>query len=305
MDLGKTIGIIFDLLSERRVTASEICNKYEMSRRTAYRYIDAISTVVPVYTTRGSNGGFSVTDEFRLPATFLTEGEYRVVLEALEAFSKEVPVGELQSAIAKIKANSKSARRYSLGSSSLMIDSGPWGVTPNYTNKLRVLEECVAFSYPAAIKYRDMAGVVSERTVEPHTLVLKQGIWYIYAFCRLRGEFRLFKVGRIESIIVDRTPFERRSVEDIQSALSYVDDPDCLEVTLELDPSVVSEAEEWLGVECVEKKGEKFIARAALPVNEVLVSRLLGFGGKVRVLSPTQLLHSVKRAAEEMARLYV
>ena len=93
-------------------------------------------------------------------------------------------------------------------------------------NKLKVLQECVEKNLTVAFKYYNVDGNASERTVEPHTLVLKQGIWYIYAYCRLRGDFRLFKVGRISSMIVGGETFERnfqRQRSDTQPSRSDAD----------------------------------------------------------------------------------
>lgn len=334
MKTENILDIIFTLLAEKRVTAEELGGRYGISPRTVYRYIDEISTIIPVYTVRGANGGIFLSDDFRLPSTYLTGKEFAVAVAALEAFRKELPQDEINSVINKLKAVNKSARNFQLGSSSLMIDSGSWGATGNYNDKLRILEDCVANRREASIRYRDVEGVVSERNIEPHTLILKQGIWYIYAFCCLRCEFRLFKIGRIEKIKKGERVFERRSVDGIESALSYRDDPSLVEITLELSPSAVSEVEEWLGVECIDRggcdgrdgrgslghdgrsksehdnrddnnrDGRKTIARASIPVNSGLVSKILAFGGRVKVLAPESLAEKVRAAAEETLSQY-
>lgn len=299
------IEILFMLLARRRVTAEEISRKFGVSRRSAYRYLDELSLIVPLYVERGAKGGFSVMDHFRLPATFLTEKEYAVVLQALEAYSKELPGDELTYAINKIRANSKSSREVSLGSSTLMIDNGPWGITEDYNNKLKVLAECVEGSKPAFVEYRNLNGEASKRVIEPHTLVLKQGVWYVYAYCRLRCDFRLFKIGRMERVIVQEGTFERRSTEGLGQVFGYRDaDPDRREVVFEADQSVVSEIEEWLGVECVERKDGVSTVRALLPVNGGLISKLLGYGGRVRVIEPKELRDKITESARQLLSLY-
>ena len=300
------IEILFMLLSKKRVTAEDISRRFLVSKRTVYRYLDELSLIVPIYVERGSKGGFSVVDSFRLPSTFLTEKEYAVVLQALVAFADELPGAEILSAINKIKANSKGAREISLNSNTLIIDSGPWGITDEYNNKLKVLAECVEKSICAQVCYRNIDGVVSQRTIEPHTLVLKQGIWYVYAYCTLRCDFRLFKVGRFESINVDNVSFERRNTEALSNVFGYrASDPDRETVVLEVESAIISEIEEWLGVECVrEKIDEKYIVRAELPINSGLVSKVLGYGGKVRVLEPKSLIDRVISSASAIVGHY-
>ncbi|MBP5308313.1 MAG: YafY family transcriptional regulator [Clostridia bacterium] len=297
------VQIIFLLLAKKRVTAAEIAAKYGVSSRSVYRYIDEISAIVPVYATRGPNGGYSLVDSFRLPSTFFTESEYSVTIQALEAFGREFP-GEAFSALNKLKAGSRYAREINLGTSSLMIDSGPWGVTENYNVKLRVLEECVASFSAVKIVYRDAEGAVSERVIEPHVVVLKQGIWYVYAFCRLRCEFRLFKVGRIESETVLDEKFERRPAEGLDKALSFTAEGEKEEVVMEIKEEIVSEIEEWLGVDCVNRENGRITATAYLPVNGGLASKLLSYGGKIKIKSPTSLVLSLRSAADEILKIY-
>ncbi len=298
------LNIVFLLLAKKIVTASEIAEKYNISRRTVYRYINEISDVIPIYTVHGSKGGYSVVDSFRLPSSFLTEGEYKAAIEALEAFAKELPGAEISSVIDKLKSSAKSCKGFSLSSSTLMIDSGPWGVTANYKNKVNVLEESVANGKVVFITYRDSEGARTERYIEPHTLVLKQGIWYVYAFCRQRCDFRLFKIGRIESIIITEETFERKNTDGLEKVFDYRSGLDGEEVVLNVESSVISEIEEWLGVEYVSKRGEEYIASALLPINSGLVSKIIGFGGKVKVVSPQSLKDRVRKTAKEILAKY-
>lgn len=294
MKLDILIGILFCLLSVKRITAEDVAFRFGISVRTAYRYIDELSGVVPIYAVKGKGGGFSIVDDFRLPTSFLTEGEYGAVLQAIDAYGRELPLEELRTARDKLTSCSRYAHTFDVSSSSLIIDSGPWGSTVNYGNKLRVLSECVAKSAVLRIRYRDALGEGTEREIEPHTLVLKQGIWYIYAFCLMRGEFRLFKVGRIESMIITDRSFRRRNTDELKQVFFFPDtSEDFGEVELGIDPSAVVEVEDWLGVECVGGEGSVKTAKAFLPVNAGLASRILGFGGRVTVIRPASLAQTV------------
>ena len=304
------IRILFTLLAKKRITAEEISQRYNMSKRSAYRYLDELSLVAPIYAERGVNGGFSLMDNFRLPATFLSEKEYSVVLKSLEAIKDEVGAGALNSAIEKLRANSKNAMEVSLNSSTLMIDSAAWGVTTEYNNKIKVLAQCVENSLAVTMEYYDADGKPTKRTIEPHVLVLKQGIWYIYAYCTLRCDFRLFKVGRISNMIVESTVFTRRDTSALKNAFSYRDTlENKKEVVLKVNKSVLSEVEEWLGVECSDKKpssedGEEYTVRAILCEDSGLVSKIMSYGGKVKVSSPESLKRQIVSCANQIIKNY-
>ena len=83
--------ILFELLLKRKVTASYLAEKHEISVRTVYRYVDTLSMSVPVYVKRGRNGGIYISDSYKLPMGFLTESEYNSAIEALEIAYAQQP----------------------------------------------------------------------------------------------------------------------------------------------------------------------------------------------------------------------
>ena len=102
------LAILFELLSKKCVKASYLAEKYECTTRSIYRYIESLEmTGVPIYTIRGSKGGFSIMDTFKLSSTFLTAEEFEQTLSALNAVNTSVPSKSLQSAINKLKATVK------------------------------------------------------------------------------------------------------------------------------------------------------------------------------------------------------
>ena len=68
------INILFDLLSKKLVSARYLADKYEVSQRTVYRYIDGLSLAgIPVITVRGASGGFKIAEGYRISFGFLTK----------------------------------------------------------------------------------------------------------------------------------------------------------------------------------------------------------------------------------------
>ena len=91
MKFAILIDILFDLLLKRKVTATELAQKHEISTRTVYRYIDLLSITVPVYVRRGRNGGICISDSYKLPMGFLTNEEYEAAISALSAMYSQLP----------------------------------------------------------------------------------------------------------------------------------------------------------------------------------------------------------------------
>ena len=80
MKYALLLKILFDLLGKRKVTASYLSEKYDISPRTVYRYVEELAKVAPVYVKRGRDGGVSIADNYKLPMGFMTEKEYDAVI---------------------------------------------------------------------------------------------------------------------------------------------------------------------------------------------------------------------------------
>ncbi len=79
------IELTFMLLARKKVTVTEIMNRFEISRSTVFRYIDALSLAkIPVAVTHGRNGGFFVPEEYKLQFGYFTDEELRIMRSVLE-----------------------------------------------------------------------------------------------------------------------------------------------------------------------------------------------------------------------------
>lgn len=301
------LGILFELLSKKTVTAAYLASKYDVSVRSIYRYIKSIELAgIPVYTNRGNGGGFQIIDTFKFSSTFFTQEEYEKVIQVLSTITDEVPNKLLTSVINKLKAATRNEySRFDIKSGNLIIDSGNWGDTVGYKSKLKVLQTAIDENMKLSIKYHDRNGAVSERIIEPHVLVFKQGLWYAYAYCELRKEFRFFKTGRIEQARILPEKFIRRELSKEDLPLDFWHNTvNAEEITMEVSDAVLSDVEEWLGIENVHKENGKNLAVATLPYDNGLISKIMSFGSGLRVLSPKKLALSVKETADVIANNY-
>ncbi len=300
------VKILFELLSKKVVTASYLANKYEISRRTVYRYIESLDFAgVPIYTNRGNGGGFSLVDTYRLTSTFMTSSEFEQTINALTSLNESVGDKVLDSAINKLKATIK--HQYSkldFKSGNLIIDGGPWGDTAGYKIKLNILQKCINENLQLKINYHDRNGQITQRVINPYFIIFKQGLWYTYAYCTLRHEFRIFKTGRIEQALILDSTFERLPVNKNELSLDFTKDNQTEKIEMEISKSVLSEVEEWLGIENVVQENGKNIARVSLPYENGLLSKIMSYGCGIKILSPQKLKDDIKKNAQELLNNY-
>lgn len=301
------LRILFLLLSRDKVSAKYIADKYELSLRTVYRYIDELSLAnVPIYNVRGRNGGYAISDTYKIPANYLTDEESKKIISTLSEINKEIGSPVIETAVNKLSSISKKPQGdVHINFGNLVIDGSAWGNSDVYKETLKLFERAVEQKQIVQVSYRDREGLATVRNIEPHTLVLKQGLWYIYSYCRLRNTFRLFKIGRIEKAKLLSETFERKEVGDMSEVLSKWYEEEPKQIELIIDESVKADVEEWLGVDKVDVSSSgKITASCNLPINDYLTAKILSFKNKVKVVAPKSLINAVIEAAKEVENLY-
>lgn len=300
------LDMLFYLLTRRRVSASELAGRYEVSVRTVYRYVDEMTVAgIPIDVARGVNGGVYIADSFKLPKGFFTKEEYKKTLASMLAMNEQMHDDTLSAAIRKLEANFKTERYDVALSGNILVDGGTWGDERKFSQKLTLVERAIEETKTLVIDYVSREGEHSRREILPHLLVYKQNVWYVYAFCTVRGAFRLFKLGRIRAIsetekTFTRIPFRREDVP-----LNFWQEGEkSLEVAFEIKKEALPFAEEWLGIENIAEHKGKYIAEVSLPDDDALLQKILSLGSGVKVVSPASLCERVKKAAASIAAEY-
>lgn len=308
MKFSILLDILFDLLIKRKATAPYFAEKHGISVRTVYRYIDLLSITVPVYVKRGRDGGICISDSYKLPVGFMTKEEYNAAIESLTAMYAQLPQERFLSAMRKLSAQMKTeARELSLSGDigTILVDGGTWGDTRSFSERLRLAEECIQSRTVLEIEYHARTGEKTQRKIEPHVLVYKQSVWYLYAFCHEQRAFRLFRLGRIFSAVKTEESFTRREVKREEIPLQFwTSEAQSVEATFAFSKDVLVSAQDWLGVENLRKNGDEWTACVSLPFDDNLIRQILALGAGVKVLSPVSLRERVKNTAQEILKTY-
>ncbi len=299
MKLSILMDMLFDFLSKHKITASYLAEKYGISQRTVYRYVEELSKKLPLVVKRGRNGGICLSDSYRLPVGFMNAEEYTAAVEALSAAYARNPEPRFLEARRKLTAQIKTEKH------TLAITGEAGGFFaetnfPSLTEKTRIFTECIQEETLVEAQYLADDGKVQGTKIEPHALVLRQAAWHIYAFCHEQRRFRLFAVGRILSLIKTEESFRKRPFAWSDIPLAAQAEKRVV-ARLEIPEKALPLAQQRLGAETLRKTNGKWVAEIPLP-EERAVESILGLGFGVKVLAPETLRKKVLAAANAIAK---
>ena len=308
MKFSILLDILMEILQKRKVTATELAKKHETSTRSIYRYIDELSFSVPIYIQRGRGGGICLSDNYKLPVGFMNKEEFQATIDALDATYAQLPEDRFLNAKKKMttcRLSTAVERTYIGENSTLLIDGGTWGDAQKFADKMRYISDCIHTNSTIEIEYRDKLGAASRRKIQPHLLILKQNVWYVYAFCLKQRAFRLFRLGRIYATFATGETFTRQPFKKEDLPLNFwVNESEPIDVKLQIDEKALLEVQDWLGVENIRQSEDTWVANVRLPDDDFLPKKIIGFGAGVKVLSPQSLKDEVKEELRKINALY-
>lgn len=213
MKIDRLIGIVMFLLTREKITAHELSKYYEVSERTIYRDFNTLGQAgIPVISLQGSGGGFGIADGFTLSRQYLNKNDILSIIASLQGLHKLSGDNVYSSAKNKIESILTDSEREKLQNTQNVIDIDfiPWGQGEEFLNKMNIVYNAAREHKVCRILYRSTRHEVLHRDIEPVTIRFKEYAWYVDAYCRLRKDFRVFKLQRIRDIKVLKETFVRK-----------------------------------------------------------------------------------------------
>ena len=218
MKIDRLIGILSILLQKNTVTAPELAERFEVSRRTIGRDIDALCRAgIPIQTRQGTNGGISIMENFRMDRTLLTGEEMRDILAGLRSLDSVNGTNRYGQLMEKLSAGSSN---FMTGDQSVLIDLSSW-YKDSLAPKIELIRSAFDGCRELQFLYYAPKGE-SWRIIEPYYLIFRWSSWYVWGWCRLRKDFRLFKLNRMEKLRQENEEIAVKRLEDSKQNLDYM-----------------------------------------------------------------------------------
>ncbi len=248
MKIDRMLTIIVILLNRSRISAKELAEKFEVSVRTVYRDIEAINMAgIPIISYPGNNGGFGIMENYKLNHQLLTLNNLYSILSALKGINSTLEDVELESSIEKLRnlIPQDKTHHLDLHMEQIIIGMPPWAYTSKQKQLVKKnIRNTITQSQLITITYRNYTNATSTRQIEPMSLVFKGYTWYLFAYCHLKTDFRVFRISRIIDLQVEDVRFKRRekSYQEIEEASKKLVSLTC--ITLKFAPQVRTRVED-------------------------------------------------------------
>ena len=212
--LSRLTAILTQLQSKRILTAREIAEKHNVSIRTVYRDIRTLeNSGIPIVTEEGK--GYSLMQGFNLPPVMFTEKEANALITAEQLILKNKDKSftiEYQNAVAKIKSILRHSQKEKIEFLSERIHFRNNTENQKTSDYLMILQSTITDFNLVEIEYTSLQGENTKRTIEPFALYSTQENWLLIAFCKLRNNFRVFRLDHIQNLIVQNQHFEPQKI---------------------------------------------------------------------------------------------
>lgn len=318
MRADRLLSILLLLQVHRRLTARDLAKRLEVSERTIHRDMEALSMAgVPVVAGRGTGGGWGLLEAYRTNLTGLNEAEIQAVFLSgpprlladlgLDKAAQAALIKLLAALPALSRRNAEEIRQR------IYVDAASWRQPGEAIPFLPTLQEAIWLERKVRLSYqRGGDGAAIERLVEPLGLVAKGSIWYLVA--AVEGEFRSYRVSRVQDATLTDEPFVRPRDFDLaayweQSTTEFKANLPRYPAILRADPAILPrirqeshytriqqvglpEADGWVTVDILFE--EEHSAR----------EYILSFGPQIEVLEPAALREQVLEAAQGIVARY-
>ena len=314
MRADRLVAILMILQRRGSATAGDLAAELEVSTRTIYRDLDALSAAgIPVYAERGAGGGCRLDPGYRTDLTGLTDGEAgALALLATPGPLDSLEIGrQLRAALRKLAAAAEPRLASHAGQPPVHVDWAPWRRRADAPGRAEALYAAIGQRRRVRVSY-EMIGnrALVEQVVNPLGLVAKDGEWHL--IIEAHGKRQPLRLAAIRDLAILDDPFAYPADFDLRR---YWDDvcatiatdarhfivralvaprvlPLLAAASLDAEPAGEPDGRGWMPIEL------RFATFAEAR------ARLLSLGGEVEVVDPEPLRRSIADFARQITDLY-
>jgi len=305
--LERLLSIVFLLLNREKISSTELAEKFHVSTRTIFRDIKVINEAgIPIISYGGADGGFSIIEDYRIDKQVLTVNEMHSIVNALKGVNSSLHNNELDKIIDKICdiMPRKMSNEEQSKDMAVAIDLVPWGMSEKYQTNIRKINHAIENHFVIRFQYNKVDSQAEVRQVEPMTIMFKGYTWYLFGYCRLRKDFRIFRISRIKSLTTTSILFIRKN-RDYKDYINWDETALKINLKLKFSKAVKSAVEDnFLENNIIYDQDGNLIVSTSMPESKWLYGFILSYGSFVEVLEPENYREIIREEGRKITDLY-
>jgi predicted DNA-binding transcriptional regulator YafY len=320
MRADRLLSMMMMLQARGRMTAQSLAQQLEVSERTIYRDVDALSIAgVPVYTQPGTDGGIFLDENYRISLTGLSISEVKSLFlaNASQPLTDLGLGGAVEDTLLKLFATLPTRQRQEAQrmQERFYIDTANWFQMVEPQPFLPLLEQAIWEDRTIRVDYQAVEGQVEERILEAYALVAKVNIWYLVAK-KESGEMRNYRLSRLYKVDIMERHFERDKDFDLANywKISCIQFEEVMKsqmppfyVTIRVHPDMFWYFPSWMASR-YQQLGKDETGWEQLRITfeslDDAVIRLTGLGTQIEILEPEGLKQDLMATAQAVLNFY-
>lgn len=304
MQIDQLFELVYVLIDKKQVTAKEMAERFGVSTRTIYRWVDALSVSgVPIYSQNGRGGGIAISEKYALDTKVLSDEERLAIVSSVKALNSLS--GNPASVVnANIKAAEKISGLVEKDTDWLEVDFAPWSPEGSSVRQVfGTLRDCILQKKQVIFDYYSGDGRMERRTVHPWKLIYKGQAWYLQGWCTTRKAERFFKLTRMQNLDMTGRNANITHITTPQKIPEYK--PKLLTIKAKVFPQKISYLlDTFICSEVIPHKDGSITVTFTVPEQDWIYELLLSFGPNMKIISPKQVKEKILQIAKDVQKIY-
>lgn len=301
MKTERLYAITVYLLNHGRTSARRLADHFEVSVRTIQRDMDSLSLAgVPITACTGAEGGYEITEQFRLDHQLATLDDCAIILTALRGLVSATDDPKAKGTLEKVACIAEPADNGMVLDFSVLREAG--------ADLLPRLQSAVLERRAVRFTYTNNDNETRVHLVEPVAVIYRWYAWYLLAYSNVKNDYRFYKLVRMQGVELTNQPFGQKHepAAAILKKMDRVDSRQYRSIIVKCKKAARSRVNEYLsGTVIKETTGGNALMELTVVENEQLwIGTLLSLGDQVEIVSPEDIRKRVLDAAEKIVAMY-
>lgn len=293
MKIERLLGILFYIINRDNVSANNLAEHFNVSKRTILRDINTLTLAgIPIYSEVGSKGGYSINPDYKLNEKIIDNANSEYMLLALQSLRSVYGERKVNETYEKVKHIYSDKNINDV----LNIDFSIVNENRSIISYISMLKEAIQHNKSVSFQYTSLNS--DTRIVKCNIIHVfyKWYSWYAFGYDLEKSDFRMFKIVRMRNLEISEMYFDNDyDVAKLLDDYEEKRDKDNIYITIEYSKEVEALVNEYFHGDVINVSETSIVKKIAIKENDfIMFSIILGFGEKIKVLSPLSYQQRVK-----------